>query len=241
MKKTILLLSTILISGITTAETKTTLTFPYSEYKEIEFVNPTLTNNFEKYITNMQKSDIKFSKEYTKVESEYQKRYLKAQKRGAYKKDHERQLMVNKIVISEEKDYNLLMSGYLKEQIDVFNVFVKETQKSKHITKAENILFLKSIKSVHQSYIDAHNSLKYRIGSYNDYCFDKKSESSIPDWCHLVYEESINDIKEFKYMINTKMNNFITSYKVNSTKRSFRNELKIRIEEINRYKEFKWE
>ncbi len=241
MKKTILLLSSIFISVNAMAETDTTLSFPYSEYKEVEFVNPTLTKKFETYITSMQKSDLAFSQKYTKVESDYQKRYLKAQRRGAYKEEIERQKLVDKVLTSEVKNYNTLIGGYLKEQVGVFNVFVKEVQSSKYLTKEENIVFLKSIKEVHQSYIDAHNSLKYRIGTYNDYCFDKEREGGLPDWCHLIYDESIDNIKEFKYMINTKMNNFVTSYKIDSTKRSFRNELKMRIEEIRRYEEFKWE
>lgn len=222
-------------------ETDTKITFPYSQYKEVEFANPTLTKHFETFITEMQKSDLAFSKEYLKVEEEYRKKHTKAQRRAAYKKEQERKEIVDKVIIENEKAYNGLMGGYLKDQVGLFNNFVKTVQNSKHMTKEESINFLKAIKPVHTSYIDAHSSLKYRIGTYNQFCFDKEYEGFLPDWCYLMYTESITDVRDFKYTINTKMNKFITAYKVGTTKKSFRKELQMRIEEINRYESFKWE
>lgn len=240
MKKTILLLTAIL-STSAFAETKIKLSFPYAEYKEIEFVNPTLTTKFENYIVKMEKSDVDFSQKYQKTVEEYEKKYTNAQKRAAYKKEKDRKKFVDDIVIKEEKIFNELMLSYLKDQVGIFNQFVKEVQNNKYLTKEENIVFLKSIKDVHQSYVDAHATFKYRVSTYNDYCFDDVYSGFLPDWCYVMYDESTNDVNEFKYMVNTKMNGFITAYKVNSTKRSFRKELEIKIQEIKRYQEFKWE
>lgn len=240
MKKnlTLIMLSSILWTTTASAE----INFPYSQFKEIEFSNPYFSKHFENFISNMQKNDIKASKEIDIAYEKYQKKYQKEKNRGVYRKPKEQQLIMAKIIAKEEKPFMKASKTFIKNEVSNFNTFLKNVKDDKNIKQDEKINFIKSIKPLHNKYQKLFKTYNYKQDSMNMNCFvEEKEYKYTPEFCGYMYSDLDENIKNLKSMTSYDLNSFVAKYKAAKTGLSYQENLKLRIEEIKRYKSFKWE
>lgn len=237
-KTTLMLLLTALCSSNAFAK----ITFPYAGFKEVEFSNPYLTQEFESFISDMHKQDLAFQKELDAANDKFLKKYEKERRMSAYKEEPERLERLGRVAIKEEKNFNKLTTQYITNEVKLFNDFVKSIQGNPKLSKTEQIAFIKAVKPLHTAYQDVFESFSIDIKNTKIICFvDYDKAMAVADECNYMYDTIEDRIEGSKYHIASFMNKFVTKYKVETTGSDFRENLKGRIDEIKRMNSFKWE
>lgn len=216
--------------------------FPYSGFKEVEFENPYVTESFERFISDMHKQDLEIQALLDKSNTKFVKAYEREKRMTAYKEENERLERLGKVVIKEKKSFNTVTNKFIKDEIALFNNFIKELQNNKNLTQTEQIAFIKAIKPLHKAYQDVFKDYKILSQSLNGMCFvDYDDAVNVSQKCSYMYATMENKIKGSKQHLAMYMNTFVTKYKVESTGSNFRENLQNQIDEIKRMQSFKWE
>lgn len=216
--------------------------YPYSQFKEVEFFNPTLTNEFENFISQMHKQDLEFEAELETAMTKYTKKYEREKRMVAYKSDSEQKKRLGTLTLREEKTFNNLSNKFISKEVALFNGFVKRMQNNPKLTHDEKMGFIKAIQPIHKAYKDAFDGFKGFQDMKKSQCFvDEKDVQSVYFGCEFMYNDLVKQYEGLKFHTSIYMNEFITKYKVSTTAPNSLDNLRVKIEEIQRMESFKWE
>jgi len=246
IKKAILLSFALTVAVNTSAQIKD-VTFPYGEFKEVDFENPYINSIFEKFISDIQNKDIKYNKKIEQYNHDYLETITKAEKRNKYKKPDAQAKIVYLINYKEEENIKDIRSSFYIEELNAFNSFIKSIKASSKITAKEKGIMLEAIKPLHKSY--SNFTKKYKgIALYSDkLCFSSpKGLDYAPlyeytnEYCGGLYNKFNQDFAlSLKSFTVFGVNSLISKYLGNINQGNFNKSLQMKIDAIMRNKKIK--
>lgn len=182
---------------------------PYYDYKDKVFEDKQFEKIFENYISNLEKRHSTFEEKFNKAETKLFNDYDKAFKYAAYKRENERRKDLDKLFDNKtEKEFNKLVTDFIKSEREVFNYFFKNFKNYKKYSP-ENYAFLeKHVLELEKRFGKSLSDYASYQKSYNEMCFFKNHMSTKDfntysnyhidaDYCKYVYTKSKEDIGSY--------------------------------------------
>lgn len=188
--------------------------FPYGKFKERDLRNPYVNQVFEKYINDIQRKDIKYTKLLNAANDKYQKKIIKENKRQAYREEDAHAKIIHVINTKEKNNYNVVKNSFYVEELKIFNNFVKNIKSNPRIPNNEKIILIEALKPVQVDYERFNDMFKFKTSAVENNCFkplEKEDKDYLPniDYKNNVCLSIYKDYNDFAVTVRNR-----TSYSI---------------------------